>query len=68
MTVRGEDGFWIEGDPHVVVLFDRDGQFIEDSARLAGNTLLFVRDGVTVRIEGALELDQALDVAAHLQP
>ena len=68
VTVGGEDGFWIEGAPHVVVLFDRDGQFIEDSARLAGNTLLFVRDGVTVRIEGALELDQALDVAAQLQP
>ncbi len=67
VTVGAEDGFWIEGGPHVVVLFDRDGHFIEDSARLAGNTLLFVRDGVTVRIEGTLELEQAREIASQLQ-
>lgn len=67
VTVGAEDGFWIEGGPHVVVLLDPDGHFIEDSARLAGNTLLFVRDGVTVRIEGALDLEQAREIAGQLQ-
>jgi len=67
VTVGAEDGFWIEGGPHVVILFDRDGHFIEDSARLAGNTLLFVSDGVTVRIEGTLDLEQAREIASQLQ-
>ncbi len=67
VTVGAEDGFWIEGGPHVVVLFDLDGHFIEDSARLAGNTLLVVRDGVTVRIEGTLDLKQAREIASQLQ-
>ena len=68
VMVGDDEGFWIEGGPHAIVIFDRDGQVIEHSARLAGNTLLLVRDGVTVRIEGAFELEQALDVAAELRP
>ena len=62
----GGEGFWIEGDPHVLLLFDREGTVIEHSARLAGNTLLFVRDGVTVRVEGGFGLEEALQVAAEL--
>ena len=66
VDVGGDVGFWVEGDPHVLLLFDRNGTVVEDSARLVGNTLVFVRDGVTVRIEGALNLDQALAVAGAL--
>ena len=66
VDIDGADAFWIEGEPHVLLLFDRDGDVIEDSARLAGNTLLFVRDGVTVRVEGAFDLADALRVVAEL--
>ncbi len=67
VTVEGEPGFWIEGDPHVVILFDQDGDLVEDSARLAANTLLYIVGDRTVRIEGGLSLDQALEVAAALE-
>jgi len=67
VTVEGEPGFWIEGDPHVVILFDQDGDLIEDSARLAANTLLYIVGDRTVRIEGGLSLDQALEIAAALE-
>jgi hypothetical protein len=66
VDVHGAPGFWIEGGPHVVVLIADDGSIVEDSARLVGNTLLFERDGVTVRIEGGFDLAQALQVAARL--
>lgn len=67
VTVEGEPGFWIEGDPHVVILFDQEGDLVEDSARLAANTLLYIVGDRTVRIEGGLSLDQALEVAAALE-
>lgn len=66
VDVGGDFGYWIEGEPHVVIVFDKNGAFYEDSPRLAGNTLLFVHDGVTVRIEGSLNLAQALSVALAL--
>ena len=67
VTVEGEPGFWIEGDPHVVILFNQDGDLVEDSARLAANTLLYIVGNCTVRIEGGLSLGQALEVAAALE-
>ena len=67
VTVEGEPGFWIEGDPHVVILFNQDGDLVEDSARLAANTLLYIVGNRTVRIEGGLSLGQALEVAAALE-
>jgi hypothetical protein len=66
VDVGGEFGYWIEGEPHVVIVFDKNGAFYEDSPRMAGNTLLFVRDGLTVRIEGSLDLADALSVALAL--
>ena len=66
VDVEGKDGFWIEGEPHIVILFDRDGQVLEDSARLAGNTLLYTVDDITVRIEAAIDLEQALELAGEL--
>ena len=58
--------YWIEGGPHVVMFFDRNGNLHEDESRLAENTLVYVNDGVTVRIEGAITLDQALSLAHEL--
>ncbi len=66
VDVEGKDGFWIEGEPHIVILFDRDGQVLEDSARLAGNTLLYTVDDITVRIEADIDLEQALELAGEL--
>lgn len=69
VTVVASDyglAYWIEGGPHIVIMIDRDGQPHEDKARLSGNTLVYVHDGVTVRIEGNINLEQALDIANDL--
>jgi hypothetical protein len=53
-------GLWIAGPAHVVVLADAP-------PRLAGNTLVWVRDGRTLRIEGAAGLDDALRIAESMR-
>jgi hypothetical protein len=59
--------FWIDGEPHVVVLRSADGLLREDRPRLAGNTLIVVIDGVTIRIEGDITLAQAIAIADAMQ-
>jgi len=67
VDVAGTPGFWIEGEPHVVLLIDRGGEIREDAARLAGNTLIVVRDNVTIRIEGAVSREDAVEIATSLR-
>jgi hypothetical protein len=51
---------WIEGEPHVLELPGAP-------ARLAGNTLVWVQNGRTFRIEGAAQLDDALRIAESMR-
>lgn len=67
ITVGGDRGFWIEGTPHVLILRDRSGAIGEHRSRLAGNTLLWERDGITYRLESALSRDQAIRIAESLR-
>jgi len=46
----GVPGFWLASEPHVVF-------FGDSSPRLAGNVLVWVRNGVTFRLEGS-DLDE----------
>jgi hypothetical protein len=62
VVVNGAPGFWIEG-PHTVFVITEDGRFIEDRARTAGNTLLWSRGAVTLRLESAVGLRRALAIA-----
>jgi hypothetical protein len=63
VEVNGEPGFWIAGNPHALLFYDADGTVIEDTARLAGNVLLWQHGDLTLRLEGFLPLDPVLDVA-----
>jgi hypothetical protein len=58
----GDAGAWFQG-PHVVMFQDRDGNFRESHARLAGNTLVWQVGDVTLRLEGHLTKDEALRIA-----
>ena len=61
VDVNGYPGVWIEGGPH--------GLFVPGGdARLAGNTLIWVREGVTFRLEGELTRQRALELAGTLTP
>jgi len=63
VSVGDYPGYWIEGAPHELEYVDSDGVPIPDSGRLAGNTLIWVRAGVTLRLESSLSKAQALHIA-----
>jgi hypothetical protein len=59
LDVHGHRGVWLEGAPH--------GLFLPGGEkRLAGNVLIWVRDGVTFRLEGELTLERALELAGTI--
>jgi hypothetical protein len=65
--VNGARGVFLSGEPHFMFLVDELGQVVEDSARLAANVLVWDQEGVAYRIEGELDRDEALEVAAELR-
>jgi hypothetical protein len=60
VTVRGERGYWVEG-PHLVYV-QAPGGALADEPRIAGNTLLWTRGQVTLRLEVDLPLGEALEL------
>jgi hypothetical protein len=68
VRVGDQAAYWIEGEPHEVVITDRNGDFVYDSSRLAGNTLIWTDGAVTYRLESALDRDEAIDLASTLRP
>jgi hypothetical protein len=62
LRVDGSRGAWVEGS-HVLIYRDRRGLTREDTARLAGNTLLWQREDVTSRLEGHFSREEALRIA-----
>jgi hypothetical protein len=63
VTVKGSSAFWISGAPHVFYYQDPDGQIQPESLRLAGNTLIWEHNGITLRVEGQLTQAQAIAIA-----
>jgi hypothetical protein len=68
VTVAGDDGFWIEGPPHLVRYLDEHGAELGELTRLVGRTLVWERDGALIRIEGGLSLEDTLRIAGSLGP
>ena len=62
VTLDGRRSYWIEGEPHSFVYLDGDGMPIVETARLAGNTLLWEADGFTWRFESGLGLEVVRDL------
>lgn len=67
VVVDGETGYWLEGDPHVVIFRSPDGDVREERLRLAANTLLWEDDGLLLRLEGDLAREEAIRVAQSLE-
>jgi hypothetical protein len=67
VSVGGDKGYWFTGDVHDFFYTDGSGQFRTDIRRVAGDTLVFERKGVLVRIEGARNQADALRIAALLK-
>jgi len=66
VTVNGHPGYWISGQPHVFFFIDANGNFRDETLRLATNTLLIDDNGTVIRIEGDLTKAQALEIASSL--
>jgi hypothetical protein len=67
VAVGRREGVWLAGAPHVLVYQDQRGVIREQTRRLAGNVLLWERDGLTLRLEGALDLATALRIARSVE-
>jgi hypothetical protein len=68
VQVNGGTGGWIEGGHQVEFAVPRaDGVRQMVSSRLAANTLVWLQNGVTVRLETALSRDAALALAATIR-
>jgi hypothetical protein len=58
--VESIDGYWFNA-PHELVLVGKDG--VERTERVAGPTLVWLRGGVTFRLEGVPDKDRATEIA-----
>jgi hypothetical protein len=67
LTVGGEPGYWFSGEPHFFTYQDADGILQEERTRLAGNTLIWQRGELTLRIEGEISRDEALRIAESMR-
>jgi hypothetical protein len=63
VRIDGRPGLWIAGHPHTFSYFDRETGYRQRPVRVHGNVLLWVRGGLTLRLEGALTKAQALGIA-----
>lgn len=67
VTVNGEPGYWLEGEPHAFLFVDPEGQIREETLRLAGNTLLWESGALTLRLEGVPTKAEALLIARSVR-
>lgn len=63
VEIEGRQGYFLSGDPHDFAYYDADQQFRQELVRLAGNTLLWERGLLTLRLEADITLQEALKIA-----
>ncbi len=66
VEVDGRAGLWFPL-PHQVVVVPEGGEPTTHPPRLAGRTLVVPWDGVTMRLEGDLALDRAVEILSSLE-
>ena len=67
IVIGDEPGFWLTGDPHEFAFLSPDGQFRTDTLCLVGDALIWNRDGVLLRLEGAPSKARALQIARSVR-
>ena len=66
VSVDGSPGWWIAGAPHEILVLRPDGEVGVVTSALAGDTLLFARDGTLYRLETALGRDATIAIAESM--
>ncbi|MBI4172655.1 MAG: hypothetical protein HY511_07825 [Actinobacteria bacterium] len=67
VTVSGERGLFISGDPHFFYWVGEDGSLRDEPVYLARDVLLWQRGRLLLRLEGELTLERALAVARSVR-
>jgi Domain of unknown function (DUF4367) len=67
VTVGGEPGYWFSGEPHFFTYQDAAGNLREERTRLAGNTLIWQRGELTLRLEGEIPKEEAIRIAESMR-
>jgi len=66
VSVNGDPGWWIAGEPHTILIRVSPDSSQLETLRLAANTLVWARGGVTYRIESDLSKADAMRIASSL--
>ncbi len=66
-NVGSAPAIWIEGETHFFFYRDPAGNILQESLRLAGNALLWERDGQLLRLEAQVSKERALEIAASFR-
>jgi hypothetical protein len=67
VSVDGAPGYWLAGAPHQFFYRDSYGNFVPETLRLAGNTLIWERDLTIYRLEAQVSKEEALRIAASFR-
>jgi len=68
VTINGAEGTWVAGGHRLDFKIPDSAGWVETaSSRIAANTLIWVQNGVTMRLESALPLDAALRLAESIR-
>ncbi len=67
VTVRGWPGWWIAGAPHEILIRRPDSMAGVLRSALAGDSLVFSRDGTLYRLESALGRDATIAIAESMR-
>ena len=67
VTVSGERGLFISGEPHFFMWVGEDGSLRDEPVYLARDVLLWQRGRLLLRLEGELTLERALAVARSVR-
>jgi hypothetical protein len=66
VVVAGGEGYWLTGAPHVLEFQRPSGRLATLALRIRGQTLIWRRGDLTVRVEGQIEKAAALRLAREL--
>ena len=65
--MNGRPGLWLEGGPHTLTYLGRDLGFRERTVLIHGNVLLWLRDGITMRLEGKSDTRAGASIARSIR-
>jgi hypothetical protein len=66
VVVRGEPGVWFDGAEHVL-LYQDGGEPVEETMRLVERALVWQRGPLTLRLEGDISKEDALEIARSVR-